>query len=106
MAAADIPAGIVDEDVGIAEARHDLGMGAGDGGRIGDVGRNDERLRVRAAERGRSSSGALRRPVSATRAPLAAKAMAVARPIPEPAPVIHAIFPCSTSPLPVPAHRF
>ena len=42
-----------------------------------------------------SSSGGMRRPVKATLAPARANAIAQARPIPLPAPVIHATLPSS-----------
>lgn len=40
-----------------------------------------------------SSSGSLRRPATTTRAPSSAKASAIARPMPEPAPVTRAVLP-------------
>src|SRR5262245_46272205 len=78
MPAGDIPAGAVDEHERIAECVNEFAMSGGKRVRVRYVGRdNDRRWTVLAKDHAAvSSSGPTRRPVSATRAPALAKAIA------------------------------
>ena len=96
--AAENATGVVDEDIDAAELVLDLGHALRDMEAVRPIGRHDEIARRPIVSISRAALVApswLARQWSATSAPSRASAMAVARPMPTPAPVTSAICPLS-----------